>query len=255
MYKRDIKSYVLRAGRTSKRQQHAIDNLLDKYEIKLDTANALGVPVTPCKPREAGAFGELVNAREPLNFKHIFNNNNEVVVEIGFGMGHSLYKMAKSNPNVNYIGIEVHIAGVGGLAALIDENNIQNVRIINGDAVEIFKNFIANGSLSAIQIFFPDPWPKKRHHKRRLINKEFVNLLVSKLKPGGTIHTATDWEDYAEQMLEVLSSTKGIVNMAEDGKFIPKPASRPYTKFENRGKNLGHGVWDLLYKKLTKKSG
>lgn len=213
----------MRTGRVSNRQQFALDNWLQNYELPVD--------------------GNVWDLRK------IFNREASTVVEIGFGMGGSLYTMASLHPESNFIGIEVHRAGVGSLAADLHDYNISNVRLVADDAVEVFNQQLHNNSLAGVQIFFPDPWHKKKHNKRRLIQPEFVALLVQKLMPGGFIHCATDWQDYALHMQKVLSSEAGLYNKEADGGFTPRPESRPVTKFERRGERLGHGVWDLIYYK------
>lgn len=219
---RKIKSYVLRAGRVSNRQQQGLDLWLQEYELSVDTQSTWDL---------SKEFGQA----------------EEVIVEIGFGMGASLLAMALNNPKKNYIGIEVHRAGVGSFAADLHDHQLKNVRIVAHDAVEVFQNKIQDNSLSGIQIFFPDPWHKKRHNKRRLIQQDFIALLVKKLKLGGFIHCATDWQEYAEHMLQVLSSDVHLKNLQENGDYSPRPDSRPLTKFELRGERLGHGVWDLIF--------
>ncbi|RAP35322.1 tRNA (guanosine(46)-N7)-methyltransferase TrmB [Legionella quinlivanii] len=219
--KRTIKSYVLRAGRISNRQQFALDNLLAHYEV----------PFT-------GTF---------WNWSELFKRDAQTVVEIGFGMGASLLAMAEAHPEQNFLGIEVHRAGVGSLIADLHEKNIENVRIVVHDAVEIFTKQIPPESLAGVQIFFPDPWPKKRHHKRRLIQPELIKTLAAAIKQGGFIHCATDWEEYAQQMLEVLSNENALINKMSEGGYSPRPETRPVTKFEKRGQGLGHGVWDLIF--------
>ncbi|KTC82444.1 tRNA (m7G46) methyltransferase, SAM-dependent [Legionella cherrii] len=221
---RRIKSYVLRAGRVSNRQNQGLELWLKDYELAVDG--------------------------NPWNLAAAFNRNADTVVEIGFGMGASLLAMAKNNPEINYIGIEVHLAGVGSLAADLHEHQLSNVRIVAHDAVEVFRTQLLDNSLGGVQIFFPDPWHKKRHHKRRLIQKEFIQLVTKKLKPGGFIHCATDWQEYAEHMLDVLSTEPALKNSQHDGGYSPRPLSRPLTKFEQRGERLGHGVWDLMFNKL-----
>lgn len=220
---RRIKSYVLRAGRVSNRQRQGLDLWLQNYELTVSGT--------------------------PWDLTKEFARTADTVIEIGFGMGASLLTMAKNNPEQNYIGVEVHLAGVGSLAADLHEHQISNVRIVVHDAVEVLRTQFLDNSLSGIQIFFPDPWHKKRHHKRRLIQKEFIQLLAQKLKPGGFIHCATDWQDYAEYMLEILSTEPSLQNTQDDGGFSPRPLSRPLTKFEQRGQRLGHGVWDLIFTK------
>ncbi len=219
-----IKSFVLRAGKMTARQKHGLTNLLNNYELPL--------------------------SEQAWDFAQVFANEHEVVVEIGFGMGRSLFEMASARPQDNFIGIEVHLAGLGSLAADLHENNINNVKIANLDARQVFENNIPKNSLSGINIFFPDPWPKKKHHKRRLIQKEFVKVLVDRLKPGGVLHCATDWKDYAEHILEVLQAEPLLKNLSESSDYINRPTSRPMTKFEQRGIRLGHGVWDLQFVKI-----
>jgi tRNA (guanine-N7-)-methyltransferase len=220
-FTRKIRSFVRREGRLTTGQQHALDTLWPKYGIDMsDTALDLG---------------------------SIFGNEQPVILEIGFGNGDSLAQMAKGNPGLNYLGIEVHRPGVGHLLYLIEEQGIKNLRIMSEDAVEIIRNQIPEQALTGVQLFFPDPWPKKKHHKRRIVQAEFVKLIASRLKPGGFFHMATDWENYAEHMLEVMSAAEDFENSTKEGDFIPRPDSRPLTKFEQRGQRLGHGVWDLLY--------
>lgn len=225
MKQRKIKSYVLRAGRVSNRQQQGLDHWLVDYDIS--------------------------NAPTPWSFPTLFKRESDVIVEIGFGMGQSLFKMAQAQPTRDFIGIEVHQAGVGSLVADLHEHEIENVRVCTTDAVDVFERCIENNSLTGVQIFFPDPWPKKRHHKRRLIQSSFINLIANKVKPGGFIHCATDWQEYAEHMLDVLSHEPLLVNQEEKGGFAPRPESRPLTKFEQRGTRLGHGVWDLVFIRKT----
>lgn len=219
---RIIKSYVQRAGRISPRQQAGLSSWLKDYQIPAD-------------------------GQTPWDLSAIFENPLDTVVEIGFGMGASLLQMAIENPQRSFIGIEVHQAGIGRLAADLHDKDITNVRLAVGDAVFLFREKIPAQTLAGIQIFFPDPWPKKRHHKRRLITPEFVAILQAALKPGGFIHCATDWEDYAHQMLAVFEGASGLINHNPTGGFSPRPATRPVTKFEHRGTQLGHGVWDLIY--------
>jgi tRNA (guanine-N7-)-methyltransferase len=220
-YIREIKSFVRREGRMTKAQKCALEKLLPIYELSFD--------------------------KGLLDFKKILTQYDEVVLEVGFGMGRSLIEMAEKFPQKFFIGVEVHRPGVGSLLQNIHAKKIENVRVICHDAVEVLKNNIPNKSLDIIQIFFPDPWPKKRHHKRRLIQPEFVQLIRQKLKPGGILHVATDWQNYAEYILEVLHKDKDFVNLAEDNNFSDRSLSRPSTKFEERGKKLGHEVWDLIF--------
>lgn len=218
---RQIKSYVVRAGRVSNRQQQGLDLWLKDYA--------------------------LVMGAKPWDFSRLFAREADVIVEIGFGMGGSLLAMAIDNPQLNYLGIEVHQAGIGGFVADLHEHQLNNVRVISHDAVEVLGTQCADASLAGVQIFFPDPWHKKRHHKRRLIQPAFVQLLTQKIKPGGFIHCATDWQEYAEHMLAVFSAETALVNQDASGAYSPRPASRPLTKFEQRGARLGHGVWDLIF--------
>lgn len=218
---RRIKSYVLRAGRVSNRQQQGLDLWIKDYELAMTGSQ--------------------------WNLAKEFGRNADTVVEIGFGMGTSLLAMAQNNPQLNYLGMEVHQAGVGSLAADLHDHQVTNVRIVAHDAVEAFRMQLADNSLAGVQIFFPDPWHKKRHHKRRLIQTEFIHLLTQKIKPGGFIHCATDWQEYAEHMLTVLTAEPALHNSQINGGYSPKPESRPLTKFEQRGERLGHGVWDLIF--------
>jgi tRNA (guanine-N7-)-methyltransferase len=170
-----------------------------------------------------------------------------VVLEIGFGMGATTAHIARAMPDTDFIGVEVHTPGVGSLLKQIGEEGITNLRLIQHDAVEVLNQMIPDATLAGVHVFFPDPWHKARHNKRRLLQAPFVKLLAQKLAPGGYLHCATDWEDYAIQMLDVLGSEPLLVNTAEG--YAPQPAYRPLTKFENRGIKLGHGVWDLVFKK------
>lgn len=219
---RTIRSFVLRAGRVSNRQQYALDHWLADYVLP-----------------EPGKLWNLSEA---------FGRKADTVVEIGFGMGASLITMALARPDLNFIGIEVHRAGIGSLVASLHDHKINNVRIAPYDAVEVIQTCLADDLLMGVQIFFPDPWPKKRHHKRRLIQTDFVKKLITKVNVGGFIHCATDWKEYAEHMLMVLSDISNLRNQAKEG-FSPRPETRPLTKFEQRGNRLGHGVWDLIFEK------
>ena len=182
-----------------------------------------------------------------IDFKRLFSNTKPVFLEIGFGNGEALAESAALHPERNYLGIEVHGPGVGHLMIKLAEQESSNVRILQTDAMELLRHNISPGSLQAVLLFFPDPWPKKKHHKRRIVQAEFARLIHQALKPGGVLHMATDWEHYAQQMLAVLSSTKGFENTAGEGNYSPRPESRPLTKFEQRGQRLGHGVWDLVF--------
>lgn len=219
--RRSIRSYVVRAGRMGPGQTRALAEWGPKFVL----------PYAPQLLESARLFGRVA----PL------------ILEIGFGMGDATATIAQSMPDLDFIGVEVHTPGVGALLKHIGEKNLGNVRIIQHDAVEVLEHMIAPQSLAGVHVFFPDPWHKTKHHKRRLIQSEFVKLLASRLAPGGTLHCATDWQPYAEQMLEVLSAEPLLANTAEG--FAPKPAYRPLTKFENRGLGLGHGVWDLVFRR------
>jgi tRNA (guanine-N7-)-methyltransferase len=214
-----IRSYVLRQGRFSRGQQRAYAELLPRF----------GVSYRP----------------EPLDFREVFGRSAPVVVEVGFGMGETTARIAAENPGTDYLAIEVHAPGVGSLLRQIGENALTNVRIVAHDAVEVMRDMVPPASLAAIHVFFPDPWPKKRHHKRRLLQAQFVELAAARLAPGAHLHVATDWQEYADHVLAVLSAEPQLRNTAEA--FAPRPLSRPETKFELRGLKLGHGVWDIVF--------
>ncbi|CAM4232819.1 tRNA (guanosine(46)-N7)-methyltransferase TrmB [Pseudoalteromonas byunsanensis] len=222
-YIRKVRSFVKREGRLTKGQDAAIEK---------------------CWPTMG-----LVHSQGMLDFSKVFGNDNDVVLEIGFGMGKSLVEMAKNAPNLNFIGIEVHRPGVGACLMEADEQQVTNLRVFEHDAVEVLADCIADESLTTMQLFFPDPWHKKRHHKRRIVQPEFVESLRKKLKIGGVFHMATDWENYAEHMLEVMQSAPGYENISTTNDYVPRPDNRPLTKFEQRGHRLGHGVWDLMFKR------
>ena len=181
----------------------------------------------------------------PLAPASVFGRSAPLVVEIGFGMGDATAAIAAQMPQHDFLGVEVHPPGVGALLKLIGERDLHNLRIVQHDAVDVLREMLAPGSLAGVHIYFPDPWHKKRHHKRRLIQPDFVALVAGRLRPGGYLHAATDWQPYAEQMLQVLSAEPLLANTVEG--FAPRPAWRPPTRFENRGLRLGHGVWDLLF--------
>ncbi len=229
---RPIKSFVLRQGRLTKGQQYALENFWPLFGIE--------APATP-------------DSAQLLDYRTLFGNEAPVNLEIGFGNGDSLAQMARANRDENFIGIEVHGPGVGHLLHLINEYQLSNVRVMNSDAVDILKTRIPAASLHRLQLYFPDPWHKKRHNKRRIVQPPFVNLVATLLKPGGSFHLATDWEDYALHMVEVMQASPEFSNTvaATDTHFpyAPRPDYRPITKFETRGIKLGHGVWDLLYRK------
>ena len=224
VYVRKIQSFVKREGRLTKGQALAIEKYWPQYGMEFQT--------------------------QPYDLAEVFGRDAPVVLEIGFGMGKSLIEMAAAEPDKNFIGIEVHTPGVGACLADAVEQNLENVRLFEYDAVEILKQSIADNSLARVQLYFPDPWHKKRHHKRRIVQPEFVQLLRSKLQTGGIFHMATDWENYAEHMLEVMSVQPGYQNTSENNSYVERPDFRPLTKFEQRGQRLGHGVWDLIFKKV-----
>ena len=219
--RREIRSYVLRQGRTSPAQMRAVETLLPRFGIQYRS----GI----------------------LDLDHAFGRAAPKVLEIGFGMGETTAAIAKSRPDTDFLGVEVHTPGVGALLRLIDDYQLSNMRIVQHDAVAVVRDMIAPGSLDGIHVFFPDPWPKKRHHKRRLVQPAFVALLASRLRNDGYMHMATDWEEYAQQMLEVLSAEPSLVNTSAS--YAPRPDYRPETKFERRGLKLGHGVWDLVFRR------
>jgi tRNA (guanine-N7-)-methyltransferase len=214
-----IRSFVTRAGRLSAAQARAIETLGPQF----------------CLPY----------ARTPLDFARAFGRTAPTILEIGFGMGETTATIAAGMPDQNFIGVEVHTPGVGCLLKLIGAQQLTNLRLIQHDAFEVVTSMIAPDSLAGVHVFFPDPWHKARHNKRRLIQPSFVNLLASRIAPGGYLHCATDWQEYAEQMLEVLTAEPALLNTAEG--YAPRPDYRPVTKFENRGVRLGHGVWDLVF--------
>ena len=218
---RGIRSFVLRQGHLSPAQERAVSELLPIY----------GIP-----------YQEQI-----IDLQDIFKRNSPKILEIGFGMGTATAEIAMRLPETDFIAVEVHTPGIGNLLKLIKEQELKNIRIIHHDAVEVIDKMIDNKALDGVHIFFPDPWHKKRHNKRRLIQTPFIKKLLPKIKSGGYIHLATDWEEYAQQMLEVLSAETDLSNTARD--FAEKPAYRPETKFEARGKRLGHGVWDLVFRK------
>ncbi|MBT4520385.1 MAG: tRNA (guanosine(46)-N7)-methyltransferase TrmB [Halieaceae bacterium] len=223
--KRPIRSYVLRMGRMTPAQRRGMDIGWPKWGL---------------------AFGEGL-----LDFDAVFEQPGPRVLEIGFGMGQSLVAMGKASPDTNFIGIEVHRPGVGKLMHSMLENGVDNIRVYCHDAVEILRDCIPPESLDTVQIFFPDPWHKKRHHKRRLIQPPFLEQLQSRLKPGGLLHLATDWEDYALQMMSVLGEARGWRNRYGEQRYAPRLGCRPPTNFERRGERMGHGVWDLMFERTT----
>lgn len=222
---RTIKSFVIRAGRMTHGQKQAIETGWPQYGLEFQQGL--------------------------LDYSAIFKRNAPVTLEIGFGMGQSLCTMAEQAPEQDFIGIEVHKPGVGALITLLQEKQVTNVRVFNCDAIEVLNNSIADNSLDRLLLFFPDPWHKARHHKRRIVQPEFAALIRRKLKLGGIFHMATDWQPYAEHMLEVMQQAEGYSNLAQDNTYVPRPLERPKTKFEARGERLGHGVWDLKFQRIS----
>ncbi len=221
---RPIRSFVLRQGRISVAQQRAFDSLWSQWGID---------------------FSAQVVLRQ--QYPDFFDAHIPLVLEIGFGMGETTVSIAQSLPNTHFLAVDVHRPGVGSLLKRIDESGVKNIRVLRHDAVEVVTHLLVPGSLDGVHLFFPDPWPKKRHHKRRLVQPDFVKQLVDRLKPGGYVHMATDWEEYAQHMLQVLQAEPGLQNTSDT--FSVRPAYRPLTKFEQRGLRLGHGVWDLIFRK------
>lgn len=221
-HRRRIRSFVTRAGRVSTGQRRAIEELGERFVLSHTPA--------------------------PIDWPTVFGRTAPRIFEIGFGMGATTAEIAARRPDDDFIGVEVHEPGVGALLKLIGERALPNVRILQHDAVEVLEQQIEDGTLDGVHIYFPDPWHKARHNKRRLVQPPFVALLVRKMRPGGYIHLATDWEPYAEQMLEVLTGNADLRNTATD--YAPRPDYRPTTKFEQRGLNLGHGVWDLVFTRI-----
>jgi tRNA (guanine-N7-)-methyltransferase len=218
---RPIRSFVLRQGRMSPAQQRALDTLLPRF----------GLPY----------------ARSLLDYDHVFGRRAPRILEIGCGMGETTAQIAQAMPEIDFVGVEVHTPGVGSLLKRIGELALTNVRVIQHDAVAVVGDMIPLASLAGIHVFFPDPWPKKRHHKRRLLQSTFVHELALRLGPGGYLHVATDWHEYAQQILDTLAAEPLLANTVEG--FAPRPSYRPLTKFEARGLRLGHGVWDVIFRR------
>ena len=222
-YMRTVRSFVVRAGRMTEGQQRSLDQHWPHYGVELDQGL--------------------------LDLKALFDGREDIILEIGFGMGDSLIEMARNAPEKGFLGIEVHPPGVGRLLARASEEKIENIRVFCDDAIEVLAKCIPDGSLAGLQLFFPDPWPKKKHHKRRIVQPAFAQAIRQKLKVGGVFHMATDWEPYAEHMMEVMSAAEGYRNTQGEGQFAPQPEWRPVTKFQRRGEKLGHGVWDLMFER------
>jgi len=217
-----IPSFVRRKGRISKAQKRALDSLWPRYGIEVDKV---------------------------LDLDALFGRQAEKHLEIGFGRGDALVTMATAHPEHDYIGIDIYRPGIGYLLLQIEAAELTNVRVICADAVEVLQQYLPPHCLDAVYLFFPDPWPKQRHHKRRLVQADFLKLLAQRLKSGAIFHLATDWENYAEQMLAELEAAPDFINSMQEGGFAPRPPERPLTKFEQRGLRLGHGVWDLVYQR------
>ena len=226
---RHIRSFVRRQGRMTPSQTRALDKLWPRFGIE------------PSETR--------------IDFEAVFGRNAPVTLEIGFGNGESLAAMAATAPERDFLGIEVHRPGVGHLLLAIERQQLTNLRVMCADATEVLERQIRDNSLDRVQLFFPDPWQKKRHHKRRILQLPFIALIHNKLQPGGLLHMATDWRDYAQHMLSEMEARPGFTNLAGKGQFSPRPEWRPLTKFERRGQRLGHGIWDLLYRKDLSKAG
>ena len=220
---RKVRSFVLREGRLTTGQRNALDTLWPTFGLERDQGM--------------------------LDPDTVFGRDADRVLEIGYGMGQSLAAMAAADPDKDFIGIEVHRPGVGALLMEIDQQGLSNLRSYCDDAVDILELCIPDNSLSRVQLYFPDPWHKKKHHKRRIVQPAWVKRVHQKLKPGGVLHMATDWENYAEHMMEVMNGSSGFTNLAGPGQYSERPSWRPETKFERRGERLGHGVWDLLFTK------
>ncbi len=222
--KKSIRSYVIRAGRITDGQRRAFERWWPVYGLSLFAG--------------------------PLDQQAVFGRVAPLVVEMGFGMGDSLLEMAQTHPDQDFIGIEVHPPGVGRLINEAGHADVKNLRVYMADAVDVLEDCIADGSISRFQLYFPDPWHKKKHHKRRIVQPEFAQRIRGKLVAGdGIFHMATDWAGYAEHMLEVMSTAEGYENLSATGDYCPRPDYRPITKFEKRGERLGHGVWDLLFRR------
>ncbi len=223
--RRGIKSYVLRAGRMTAAQERGLKEVWPKWGLT------------------------LADGRQDL--ERLFGRKAPCVVEIGFGMGKSLVEQAETHPETDFIGIEVHAPGVGKLLDEADKRGLTNLRVYREDALAVLADCLPEASIDTLQLFFPDPWPKKKHHKRRIVQLPFVELVRSRLEPGGKLHMATDWQAYAEFMAEVMAEAPGFVNTApaETAPYVERPDFRPLTKFEQRGERLGHGVWDLIYRR------
>ena len=225
---RTIRSFILRQGRLTSGQQRALDEQWPTFGLDYQDTR--------------------------LDLEKVFGRSAPKVLEIGFGNGDSLCQMAREHPDRDYLGIEVHRPGVGHLLQLIEQYGLSNIRVMCHDAIDILQHQISDRSLDRVQLFFPDPWHKKKHNKRRIVQPAFIELLARKIKAGGYLHMATDWQDYAKHMLNIMQADNHFENLAKDQLFSPRPANRPLTKFEARGQRLGHGVWDLMYQRKPTKT-
>lgn len=227
LHRRGIKSYVLRAGRMTVAQTRGLEEVWPRLGLSLE------------------------DGRQDLD--KVFGRHAPRVVEVGFGMGASLIEQAETHRDTDFIGIEVHPPGVGKLLDEADKRGLTNLRVYREDALRVLEECLPEASIDTLQLFFPDPWPKKKHHKRRILQPAFAELVRTRLKPGGLFHMATDWANYAEQMAEIMAAEPGYRNVAsaETAPYVPRPAFRPLTKFELRGERLGHGVWDLMYERCV----
>lgn len=219
--RREIKSFVMRAGRMTQGQQRGLDEGWPRFGLTLEQG--------------------------PLDPEALFGRSAPLTFEIGFGMGQSLLEMAQAAPEQDFIGVEVHRPGVGALLNGMLREEVTNLRVYSCDALDVLRQCVADSSLDRLLLFFPDPWHKSKHNKRRIVNERFAELVRQKLKPSGVLHMATDWEPYAEHMLEVMQAAEGYRNLSPTGNWVERPAERPVTKFERRGERLGHGVWDLKF--------
>ena len=224
--RRPVRSFVLRGGRLTDAQKRALDELWPRYGLQIGDG--------------------------PLDFSVLFGNAHPVILEIGFGNGDATWRMALANPDENYVGVEVHRPGVGHLLLQLEEHAIPNVRVACEDAVEFLDVCVRPASLDGVRLYFPDPWPKKRHHKRRIVQPGFISSLAQKIAPGGLLHMATDWAPYAVHMLNVMAASADFTNVADSGEYCPRPEWRPMTKYEKRGERLGHEVYDLLFLRNSK---
>lgn len=221
--RRPVRSFVLRGGRLTEGQKRALGELWPHFGVD--------------------------NGDSELDFGGLFGNDHPVILEIGFGNGDATWQMARDHPEQNYLGVEVHKPGVGHLLLKIEEHGLGNVRVACEDAVDLLQKRVPANSLDGVRIYFPDPWHKKRHHKRRIIQSPFIELLAEKMRLGGILHMATDWEPYAEHILEAMRDCPAFENLAKQGETCPRPEWRPETKYERRGERLGHGVYDLIFRR------